>query len=160
MGTYRGGTSFLAEACKELGLWIGDNFVRVVPKDNYISYEDGELGVAIDNKNIERIKELADIRNEQFDKWGFKKPSSVFIIDQILPLFRNPHLIIIVRDALAASQSKEAHGGNIHFTNARMHAGSILDLIDKPRAPTLAISFERAKQQRGKMKQAIKEFLK
>ncbi len=171
VGGYRGGTSFVASLLVQLGVPMGDEYAPVVPREDYVSYEDKAIGDAIDDvlsrkKTHEAkanewtyIRQLIAERNERHDVWGFKKPSSVFIIDQLLSLLRNPHIILITRDPLTTWQSSEIHGGGFAWQGARHHFGCVMDLIEKPRAPTMAISFERAKNDVHAVAEGIVEFL-
>lgn len=163
VGAFRGGTSFLAEQLVECGVPMGERYVEVLPKANYISYEDSEIGPAIDKRDFKRLKNLFAERDKKHDLWGFKKPSSVFHIDTILPMLRNPHIIVIARDPLSCFQSGEAHGtvneGDLSFKNCRGHFSLIMEIIEKPRCPTLAISYERSKANAPGLRIAIKEFL-
>lgn len=172
-GAFRGGTSYIAELLNELGVPMGDVWSTVTPREDYVSYEDAELAIALDplaenfHKNqgdyLPLLTELIAERNAKYDLWGFKKPSTVFFIDRILSCFRNPHIITIIRDPLASHQSATFHGvtepGRMSIPDCRAHFSAVMDLVDRPRCPTLATSFERSRSRRDEMKTAIKEFL-
>jgi hypothetical protein len=164
VGAFRGGTSFVAEHLLQLGVPMGESWsYEPDSKHHYVTYEDAELATAIDPKDFALLKMLVAARNEKYPIWGFKKPSLVFFIDKVLPLLRNPHMIAIVRDPLASHQSERSHGvkgdDNLNIGDCRGHFAAVMDVIEKPRGPTLAISFERGKERPGEVREAIKEFL-
>lgn len=163
VGAFRGGTSFVAEALVKLGVPMGGEYAEVVPTPNYVSYEDSEVGLAIDHKDFSALKTLIADRNSLHEVWGFKKPSSVFIIDQLLSMIRNPHIIVVVRDPLACYQSSKAHELNnksrMPIKRCRDQHSAVMDCVERPRCPTLAISYERGKAAPEKVTEAIKSFL-
>lgn len=173
IGSYRGGTSYIAQllAC-DLSLPMGITYNPADAAD-YSNYEDLEIANVIDKVSnkfrhnplaspdwptlVELIK-ARDVKHPVI--WGFKKPATVFIIDQLLPLLRNPHLLVVLRDPLAIWQSDVARQGtNGFWCSARHHLGCVMDLLEKPRGPTLAISYERAKSVRKITRNAIADFL-
>jgi len=171
IGTYRSGTSFVAEILMQLGVHMGDAFVETVPRADYECYEDAEMHDALKdvmsrNKHHAQcnewryVQQVISEHDAKHDVWGFKYPGSVFVIDRLLGMLRNPHLIVVVRDPIATWQSDWAHGGQMAWPVVRNHMACVLDMIEKPRAPTLAISYERAKDQKSAVADAIKSFLK
>lgn len=160
LGAFRGGTSHVAELLVEIDMPMGCAWSPVTPREDYVSYEDAELATALDplisdwtsnqGYSLSMLKFMIANRNAQYATWGFKKPSAVFIIDKLLPLFRNPHVVAVVRDPLASHQSGQAHGvtkpGSLTIPDCRAHFAAVMDVVDRPRCPTMAISYERMKE--------------
>jgi hypothetical protein len=173
VGCFRGGTSYIGDLLHtELSVSMGDKFTPVMPTSDYVSYEDIEIAAAIDElgrvnrprRDLTALKKLVETRDKQHPAiWGFKKPSSVLVLDDLLPLLRNPHLIVVLRDPLAVCQTGQARGevqkGDLCWQNVRNHNNLVLDVIDKPRCPTLGVSFERARGIRKVTSQEIADFL-
>lgn len=172
-GAFRGGTSYIAEQLAECGVPLGDEFSPVTPLPHYVSYEDADLALALDpliddfanqqGEYLPLLQEKIAHRDARYDLWGFKKPAAAFVMDRLLSLFRNPHLIAVVRDPLASHQSAALHGvtepGRLSIPDCRAHFAAVMELVDRPRCPTLAISYERSKDRPGEVREAIKEFL-
>jgi len=172
IGTYRGGTSFTAQLLTEAGVSMGDSyFDENKPNAVYLSYEDTDFNIAIgdlvrdrkggdwDCEEWQLVEVLCRERDERHTVWGFKVPSVVFVIDRLLSLVRNPHIVLVTRDLVSTWQSEVHYKVNPSWNNARTHCLSVIDLIEKPRAPTLLIGFERAQKYREHTKDAIRQFL-
>lgn len=173
VGAFRGGTSYVAEQLHECGVPIGERFSTVTPVQNYTSYEDADLAEALDPlidnlrgnfaEYMPLLTEKIAARDAAFDLWGFKKPAVVFTLDRLLHLFRNPHVIAVVRDPVASHQSAAMHGviepGRMSIADCRAHFGAVMEFVDRPRCPTLAVSYERAKGRPGHLRDAIRDFL-
>lgn len=169
MGCYRGGTSFAAELLIEAGIHLGDSYIDR-SKNDYETYEDQDIYWAINDimtrgkqhsyssNEWRYLRQIIEERDASRDIWGFKHPSSLFIVDQLLPLLRNPHLVVVTRDALSTWQGSQSRNGWMTWSYIRTMMAQTLDLIEKPRAPTLAISFERARSDRQSALRAIKQF--
>lgn len=159
IGAYRGGTSFIGECLQELKIPIGEFRKGVAEKWAYCNYEDVEFKDVVEAKDWNKLQELATANDAVNDIWGFKVPATVFHLDFILPLLRNPHLIVVTRDPLAAHQGDEARSNKVTFNAARFHSNAVFDCLTHTRAPTLAVCFERGKSARAEVKQAIREFI-
>jgi hypothetical protein len=164
LGAYRGGTSFVARLLAELsvpmGTWRWDEAKD--PHCCYQNFEDIVISAMIANKEWAAIDQEARNRDVLFTRWGFKHPSSVFHLDDLLPTFRNPHLIVVSRDPLACYQSDQSRTDNPKFTLAatRRHAADTLDCLTHPIGPTLGVCYERAHRAISETKHAIEEFVK
>jgi hypothetical protein len=170
LGAFRGGTSMIAEMSMQAGIFLGSDFLSAAEND-YECHEDTEFFGIIkqicdsgkqresDAPEWGSLRELIATRNADHELWGFKAPSAVFLVDGLLPLLRNPHLLIVARDALSTWQGSQARLAKMPWYAVRNHVAAVLDLIERPRAPTLAISFERGKERPGEVREAIKEFL-
>ena len=172
LGAFRGGTSFAAERLATIGVCLGRDYGPVTPEPNYVSYEDPHLGKLIDEinenahigasnaDNWQHFRTLVSQHNSSNpDVWGFKKPSSVFVLDAILPILRNPHAILILRDPIASWQSSIRHGRDLGWHNCRHHHCVLLDHIEKPRCPLLVLSFELALKQVKEVESAMQQFV-
>jgi hypothetical protein len=172
LGAYRGGTSFIGECIRELGIPIGrPRLYPEGPNIPYRNYEDEyicphikELVKAATPTLWDELTQKIATQDAKHARWGLKSPAAVFIIDQLLPLLRNPHLIVAVRDVVAMWQSEIHHSNNpalqpTYFSQISLHAAAIQDLLLSPRAPTLAVSYERGKANKEAVKDSLTQFL-
>ena len=161
IGAYRGGTSFAAECLQELHIPKGQFRTGTAEKWAYCNFEDIDFKEPLDTKNYVRFAELIEIRNREHPNiWGMKNPTTIFHLDVVLPMFRNPHLIVVTRDPLAAQQGDAVRSNRVDLIACRNHSAKVLDCLTSTRAPTLAICFERGKNARNEVKIAIQEFLR
>ena len=178
IGAARGGTSFVAECLVRLGVPMGPKYGNARPTDgsgvsDYVNYEDVELVSALEDvmsrglvddpssNEWRYFRQLVQDRDLAHDLWGFKRPQAVFAIDQLLPLLRNPHLVLVMRDPVAVWTSQQARNvsGRATWGMARHAVGCVMDLAEKPRGPTLALSFERAKEAPAVTRYMMAKFL-
>jgi len=169
IGAPRGGTSFITKILADVGVYMGE---YPTGSDDYDCMEDARFTESIKaimslkgdecEKAFEQWQALEAIAREldgQHRVWGFKRPQSMFVIDRLLPLLTNPHIVIVLRDPLASLQSDNARGGHIPWSGARHHAAVVMDMLEKPRAPTLAVSYERGKEQPEYVKREVRRFV-
>lgn len=178
LGAARGGTSFVAECAVKLGIDLGRKYGN--PKGNgndvpgeYANYEDLEFATALDDiqsrgKHEDKasnewryVRQMVRDRNLAMPIWGFKRPQVIFIIDHLLPVLRNPHIIVVMRDPVAIWTGQQARNINGHapWQTARNIVGCLMDMAEKPRAPTLVLSFERAKEMPAVTRYMMAKFL-
>ncbi len=97
-GIARGGTSMAAQVVREAGIQLGDTADPVV-------HEDIEVAEAVTHLRRAQLRGLIGRRNRQHAIWGFKLPN---LHERLTPwdmaLFRNPHIILMVRDPVAVAQ--------------------------------------------------------
>ncbi len=92
-GLERGGTSAIAGIQRALGLYLGE-----IDKGNN---ED----VVFNGYRLNRIRQAIEERNRTHDVWGFKYPKAVMYMPQIVDDLRNPHFVVVYRDAVATALS-------------------------------------------------------
>ena len=144
-GVPRGGTTMVAAVVDALGVYLGP------PEElEKYHYEDQTMH----SPYLDTQRKGVLIRNARYKVWGWKDPAGVFPIQDILPDLRNPHPIIVTRDAVAAAQGE--HRFDIEYgvekprTQAELIAQvgrwshALLDFAATTRYPTLLVSYERA----------------
>ena len=137
IGCARGGTTMVAQMLQTAGVFIGNNLPT--------NLEDVDFRI----QSLPKIKQLIDLRNKEFDVWGWKYPGmSDMPFAEILSIInycRNPHVIIVTRDVNAIALSAHRRGGQPYrrFINAahRVYT-NILPLINKTNC--MIISYEHA----------------
>lgn len=172
LGAYRGGTSFVSGLLREIGVYMGKCVqAEQIPGATYENHEDREIWAALDELRIRRdeksideqwevIRGLIAARDAEHSTWGFKAPASVFYIDKLLTLVRNPHLVVVLRDPLASLQSDPAHGkSSLNWSKVRHHMATVMDVVEKPRAPTTVVSYERGKDQQMHVREKLRAFV-
>ena len=101
LGAYRGGTSLVAGLLRIFGIMMGERF------DPTNNHEDLDLRQA----PVSKLKELIKQRNEKYDIWGWKDPSTIDKIYDIIDDLRNPKFIVVFRDPYAIALSEHKYMG-------------------------------------------------
>jgi len=134
-GVTRGGTSMVAGAIRGFGYHLGDKIL--------VNQEDSEFYFKTD----EQMKETIIRRNANHRFWGWKYPMAADYLERLLPLLRNPILVIVARDFVATAASlvrwddREPSGAMVE---AAMQMQKNLVLALRLRVPTLFVSYEKA----------------
>lgn len=155
LGTRRGGTSMVAGVARALGLDLGDVGER---KNN----EDPRF----QNRHVEKMRQTIDTRNAGADVWGWKYPAAGNYLPDVWATLRNPHLIIVYRDPIAAAVSQSRYDRpqaartvrlSLHESNANNNLNMGLALaVDRP---CLLVSHERASRDPDALITDMAEFL-
>jgi hypothetical protein len=141
-GVGRSGTSMVAKVLDAAGIPMGRT-------NNLAVYEDQEFLHALLNFDFIQMAKLINARNQAHARWGFKFAS---IQNHILPpqllQFRNPHLILVMRDPVAiASRSMfsdaERQTADEAIANVAQQSFDMMNLIQKAECPTLLMSYEK-----------------
>jgi hypothetical protein len=139
-GTRRGGTSMVAGVARALGLDLGEVGRR---KNN----EDPRF----QNRPLDKMREAIETRNGENDVWGWKFPAAGSYIPELSNVLRNPYLIVVYRDPVAAalSQAKRDRKFNRRTTRLALHESAANNAVNTGLAlatdrPCLLISNERA----------------
>jgi hypothetical protein len=154
LGLERGGTSAIAGIQRALGLYLGD-----IEKGNN---EDP----AFVGYRLARIRKAIKRRNSEHDVWGFKYPKAVMYMPQIVEDLRNPHFIVVYRDAVATAVSHLGWTGRKNRKPAHLavHEASSFTNTNTSFAfgsgyPTLVISHELAMAKPGDAIDEVARFL-
>ena len=159
----------VAAALDAAGLWLGDHL-------DGASFEDVQLAYAIERKvslrrrpprmarrphlwraaarGLDTIGIAASIeqRNDNHSRWGFKRPNVLSHLGpQGLSMFRDPHMILCLRDPVALAQrSVIADGVTIEeaLKAAHRQVDRTMRAARRLQCPTLLVSFEKLKQDR------------
>jgi hypothetical protein len=148
VGLARGGTSSVASALHELGIFMGD--LACSP-----NYEDRKLIACIPSekrlslKGRDWSKFEATLReyDRQYDWWGFKYPSLHGDLEKIHQMLRNPRYIFIYRDVMAiSSRRSQIFSKHDHFKFMRDYLkkyAKIIRFAEKHAIPALHLSYEK-----------------
>lgn len=97
IGTARGGTSMIAGALAKLGVFMGDRAVPPV-------YEDVRLSEAFEKNDYDLAKSIMDEYSSKYEKWGWKRPSSIDYLDAVERTINSPSYVFIFKDILSIAQ--------------------------------------------------------
>jgi hypothetical protein len=142
-GVGRSGTSMIARVLDALGIPMGRT-------DGLAVFEDQEFLQSLLFFEIGRMQELIETRNASFDKWGFKFASiQNHLFPAQLSLFRNPRLIIVMRDAVATANRSHTSDpdkptAEAALVNVAKQTMDIIDFVRNSACPTLLVSYEKA----------------
>ena len=141
-GVARSGTSMVARILCAAGIFLGDNIDEAV-------FEDSAIALLLERGDFDHgaMSRLVAARNAAHPVWGFKRPHLHRIGADAIRLFRNPSVILTVRDPLAiaernaiAEQYDIAGGLSAAIDDLRDLVAFAQDL----HCPTLLVSYEKA----------------
>lgn len=139
-GLGRSGTTMIARILLELGIPMGTALGQQTA-------EDKEFIATLKANDTERFRALCRVRDESYDRWGFKAPVVRSRLEWVLPETRSPRLVIVFRDILAiALRNNITYGGDIALDLKRGVKGyqNLVDTVLRLNVPTLLISYEKA----------------
>ncbi|WP_141012888.1 sulfotransferase family protein [Nocardioides sambongensis] len=157
MGMPRGGTSLVGGLVRLCGLPFGEGMIgnHEDPAFNfdYIRRAGGDP--------LTEIRRAIPERNAAYDAWGWKYPRATRYLDDIRNELRSPHLIVVLRDPVAAAGRHRGGEGGRRAAVLRQHDLQMrnLDLIERWQVPTLAVSYERGISQPVRLARQIARFL-
>jgi len=129
----------IAQVLVELGVFMGDSLDRAV-------FEDIEIARTLEN-NKEDLVSLIEKRNENYEVWGFKRPTAYKQLKSNLNKFRNPKIIVAFRDPVAIA-NRNTISIFSDFSNALLQAGQemneLIKFVSKLKVPTFFVSYEKA----------------
>jgi hypothetical protein len=140
-GVGRSGTSMTAAVLSALGIPMGNTKSAVL--------EDEEFLHALLFFNFGRLAQLVNIRNAATDRWGFKFASlQNHLLPPQLKSFRNPHLIIVMRDPVAIAARAQISDPEIKdatdaFFNVTKQSYDMANFVANAPCPTLLLSYEK-----------------
>ena len=156
-GIGRSGTSMVAAVLAGIGL---------------LSREDA-YDVTLDDREFLHVFSLHDRaglaaiiarRNHNRAAWAFKMPSlQGYLLPHEVDLFRNPHLIVVMRDVVATARrhatAEHVDPAESMFETARGQA-DLLAFLQQLRCPILAVSYEKAVLHPGPFVRAVADFVR
>ena len=140
LGVARSGTSMLANILVQLGLFMGERRDGIV-------FEDVDLAEAFEQGNLDQARSIIDRRNQSHASWGWKRPEAFKYLAPHLSAFRNPCLIVTIRDILAIGLRNVISTGlepEVALKDAQARYAALLQFLDQVSIPTLLISYEKA----------------
>ncbi len=141
-GVGRSGTSMAAKVLDALGVPMGSVADLAV-------HEDKEFLQALLYFDFQLLHKLIQSRNAEHERWGFKFPSlQNHMLPPQLQKFRNPHLIVIMRDPVAiASRSfasdEQKMSVNETLQNVTRQISDMISLVERAECPVLLLSYEK-----------------
>jgi hypothetical protein len=142
-GVGRSGTSMTANVLHSLGVSMGDTRNKAV-------FEDQEFTDTLFNLQHHRLQPIIAKRNATSKCWGFKFPSlQNHLFPPQLSYFRNPRLIVIMRDPIAvasrATISDPKLKGSVEeaLYNVSKQTSDMIFFLQKSSQPALLLSYEK-----------------
>ena len=141
-GVGRSGTSMVAKLLDALGIPMGKT-------DGLAVFEDKDLNRALFHFDYNLVRELIRNNDAARQRWGFKFASlQNHIFPPQLEYFRNPRLIIVMRDIVAtASRSNisddEKKTVEETLINVTKQTSDMVNFINNTPYPTLVVSYEK-----------------
>jgi hypothetical protein len=156
-GIPRGGTSMVGGLARLCGLPLGDELPN--------NHEDPDFNFDLLRRDgqdpIARILAAIERRDAAHAVWGWKYPRAIRYLDEIRTRLRNPHLILVLRDPVAAG-GRVIRKGQDALTTVQSHQElqtRNLDLAARWQVPTLLVSYERSADRPFRTAQDLAEFL-
>lgn len=156
-GIPRGGTSMIAGLARLSGLFLGDGLPN--------NHEDADFNFDLHHRAgqdpLAHILAAIERRDAAHEVWGWKYPRASRYLDEIRPQLRNPHLILVLRDPVAAG-GRVIRKGRDALETVQGHQQlqtRNLELIERWQVPTLLVSYERAADRPFRTARDLAEFL-
>ncbi|MCQ8278267.1 sulfotransferase [Acetobacteraceae bacterium KSS8] len=141
-GVARSGTSMVARVLHASGLYLGDNLDDVV-------FEDSAFALMLESGTYQpkALSDLLLVRNARHSVWGFKRPHLHQHGPEMIRQFRNPHLVLTVRDPAAIAE-RNSLSERFEVATALSDAASDLQALVSyavaAECPVLLVSYEKA----------------
>jgi len=153
-GVARSGTSMVARILRSARVFMGDNLDDVV-------FEDPDFTLLFENMRLEKTHALLQIRNSNYSTWGFKRPHIHLYGKTFINMFRNPYVIITMRDPGAIAERNvisEQHDPMHSLSTAVNDLHAMVRFIKSLDCPTLLISYEKALQEPDRFIEQLLDF--
>ncbi len=152
LGCARGGTSMVAGLVRKLGIFMGENIDGPNHEDQDFMHND-----------IETLRTVVERRNAEHPYWGWKNTDEgIERIRQLLPLLRNPHVIVVFRNVLSIATSFNRYE-TIGFLDGLEDIGAryaaITRFTNTLSCPVLAVSYDAAILSKTETTRAVAAFL-
>lgn len=145
-GAARSGTSMVARVLHAAGVPMGSDVDQVV-------FEDAGFSVLFEQRTLDRqaLRALVDDRNRNHAVWGFKRPHLHEQDPAIIGMFRNPLVVLIVRDLVAVAERNvisEMLDPAVSLAAAANDLQRVIGFARSLTCPVLLLSYEKALQNR------------
>ena len=155
-GVARSGTSMVARVLSGAGVFMGQNHDDVVFEDTDL--RDLFTDAAVDP---ERLGTLLRDRDRAHPVWGFKRPHLHVQGPAAIELFRNPSVVVMVRDPVAIAE-RNAISEQLDVLHALSTATSdlqqMMQFVESLTCPVLLVSYEKALRQPSRFIARLIEF--
>lgn len=153
VGSARGGTSLVAGALHNLGIFTGE-------KSNAPVFEDVLLSEAFESGNLDLARDICEKYTTAHNLWAWKRPAALNYLDKVEDVIPNPFYIFIFKDIFAIANrnniSMQAELGN-GLKNALIDYNKIVEFVSKTTKPTMLVSAEKALQNKEQFVDALIE---
>jgi hypothetical protein len=127
-----------------------------------VVFEDTELASALESADWSKANSIICAYDAKFEVWGFKRPGALKYIDDLLPLLKNPYLLVLFRDPLATSLREKIavnvdvlkKMGDVLAAHARM-----VELVRRVTCPILLLSAEKIRLYKEELVRSLVSFL-
>ncbi len=155
-GVARSGTSMIARVLHGAGVFMGDDMDQIVFEDHAFAllFENG----GFDAKALGRLRRQRDARHPV---WGFKRPHLHVQGTAAVTAFRNPRVILTVRDPVAIAERNaiaEQRDPANSLTAAMEDLQAMLHFAQSLTCPVLLVSYEKAVRQPSRFIARLLEF--
>lgn len=131
MGNYRGGTTAVTSILIKAGIYMGEK--------THGNCEDPDFKT----EDITAMGKTIRERNDQYEYWGWKNPSSYKYIEQLIPFLQRPQLVIVLRDPVAMMESELRRAKvNYGLDHIVARQRELIDSVQRLGTPKLWISYE------------------
>lgn len=140
IGTARGGTSMIAGALAKLGVFMGDRAVAPV-------YEDVRLSEAFEKRDFDLVKIIIDEYSSKYEKWGWKRPSSIDYLDIVERTIDSPSYVFIFKDILSIAQRNSISMLNEvlpGMQNALKQYANALQFLENGKHHAMLVSYDKS----------------
>lgn len=153
LGVPRGGTSVVTGLLRLAGVPMGEFIDETNQEDLEFLHIGHELRThresnMDDPRRVDarqRFRNLHDFRAAQFGIWGFKDPTLIDYLSDVIEFVKNPRLICVFRDPVATAMREEMAGNpfdaSLRLTLARQ--SRVVEFADSGNFPALFVSYEK-----------------
>ncbi|MCX2803345.1 hypothetical protein OQJ68_16315 [Microbulbifer thermotolerans] len=125
-------------------------------------YEDLRLSLAFEGQSEESFEGVITAYNSAYDVWGWKRPSTLFRLEYLEQLLRNPHFIFVFRDLLsianrnAISMKQDLRLG---LCKALENYEKIIQFLQKTQSPSMLVSSEKVLRHKHQLVEQLIKFI-
>lgn len=149
LGLPRGGTTMVAGVAQRCGLFIGENLLGNLEDRAFV------------RPDAAGLDQIIHARNSAMDVWGWKYPRAADYLLQLLPKLRNPRVVMVWRDLLAAANRSISRGEPVGaaLRRAALIQRKNLQLVEQAECPILHVSYEKAVREPRPFVEALAAFI-
>ena len=155
-GVARSGTSMVARVLDGAGVFMGKHLDDVV-------FEDLDFATLFSQASIDHdvLTRMLRDRNRAYPVWGFKRPHLHMHREARIGLFRNPSVIVMVRDPVAVAE-RNAIAEQLDVVQtlsmATLDLQQMMQFVEALTCPVLLVSYEKALRQPDSFVARLLEF--
>ncbi len=155
-GVARSGTSMVARVLDAAGVPMGDRIDDVV-------FEDHDFSELFNRPTLDQdaLGALVQQRNDAHPVWGFKRPQMHQLGTETISRFRNPLVIVTLRDPVAIAERYAIAEQIDARTTLSMAMGDLQEMVlfaQQLACPVLLVSYEKAVRDPARLVERLLEF--